>query len=204
MSKLYVVLIKAHTGLGSIARLVKRFEYTHVAICFDKEFKDFYTFSRRYHYLPSDCGYMVEKRDFYAFGDHEKFKVKIFELDVSDSKMEEIKTFMKECETDSEMMFNAISMAFAPVEIYKTHNCMTFTAKILEITGIINMPKTYYKMRLNDIDSCLKDYLYFEGDLDRTPSNMYDEYMRKFSIFKRIGGTVSLFYKLLVRMFTKK
>ena len=82
MSKIYVVLIKAHTGLGSIARKIKKFEYTHVAVCFDNSFTDFYSFSRKHHFLPADSGFMIEKRDFYAFGEHKNFKTKIFEIEV--------------------------------------------------------------------------------------------------------------------------
>lgn len=203
MSKIYIVLIKAHTGLGSVARKLKNFEYTHVALCLNNEFTDFYSFSRRHHYLPADCGYTVEKRDFYAFGDYKQFKTKIFELDVPEDNYVKIINFMDECKNDSEMMFNAISMMFMPVEIYKTHNCMTFTAKILEISGMISMSKAYYKMRLRDIDKALDSFVYSEGLLDRESSIEYEEYMRKYSIWTKIALTTRLFVRLIGRMFTK-
>lgn len=202
MKKLYVVLIKAHTGLGSLARKFKGFEYTHVAICFDDSFTDFYTFSRRYHYLPSDCGFMVEKRDFYAFGEHQKFKTKVFELEIDEEHFEKIESFINECRNDSDMMFNAFSMIFWPVEICKSHNCMTFTAKILEISGIISLSLPYYKMRLKDIDRSLSDFVCYEGDMDRVASPEYDAYMCKFGVWTKLAGIIKLFGRLLGRMIT--
>lgn len=203
MSKIYVVLIKAHTGLGTVARKIKKFEYTHVAVCLDTEFEDFISFSRRHHYLPADCGYMVEKRDFYAFGEHKNFKTKIFELDIPDENFQEVMDFINNCKKDSEMMFNAFSMIFWPVEIYKTHNCMTFTAKIIELSGVVKLKKDYYKMRLKDIDEVLSSYVYSEGYLDRSDSDGYEEYMRKYSVGTKVLRTVKLFLALFLRMFTK-
>lgn len=204
MSKIYVVLIKAHTGLGSVARKVKKFEYTHVAVCLDNKFTDFYSFSRKHHYLPADSGFMVEKRDYYAFGEHKDFKTKIFELEVPSENYEKITSFIEDCRSDSQMMFNAFSMIFWPVEIYKTHNCMTFTSKIIELSGVVCLKKDYYKMRLKDIDEVLGKHVYSEGYLDRIDSNMYPEYMRKYSLGTKILRTTGLFLTLLLRMFTKR
>lgn len=203
MNKIYVVLIKAHTGLGSIARKLKGFEYTHVAVCLDDKFQDFYTFSRRKHYLPADSGFMVEKRDYYAFGVHQNFKTRVFELVVPDENYSKILSFIEECRTDEEMLFNVISMVFMPCEIYKSHNCMTFTAKIIELSGLINLPKVYYKMRLKNIDSVLRPYVYSEGLMDRQPSAHYDEYMQKYNVVTKVVKTVKLFGRLVGRMFTK-
>lgn len=204
MSKIYVVLIKAHTGLGSIARKIKKFEYTHVAVCFDNSFTDFYSFSRKHHFLPADSGFMIEKRDFYAFGEHKNFKTKIFEIEVPEDNYQSIKNFVEECQKDSQMMFNVFSMIFWPVEIYKSHNCMTFTAKILELSGVVQLKKDYYKMRLKDIDESLNEFVYSEGYLDRFDSDEYEEYMRYFSWGKRVLRIVKLFCLVILRMFTKK
>ena len=73
---IYVVLVKALTGLGKLARLTKKYDYTHIAVCLDEKIDKFYTFSRRKHYLPFDCGFMVETLDCYAFGKHKNVKLK--------------------------------------------------------------------------------------------------------------------------------
>ena len=55
MRYIYIVLIKAHTGLGSIARKFTHYPYTHIAVCLDKSLTDYISFSRRsvFRKLPS-------------------------------------------------------------------------------------------------------------------------------------------------------
>ena len=60
MKYIYIVLIKAHTGLGSIARRITGYEYTHTAVCLNDRFDDFISYSRRRHYLPFDAGFTHE------------------------------------------------------------------------------------------------------------------------------------------------
>ena len=56
---IYIVLVKAHTGLGKVSRVLSGgYEYSHIAVCKDDRFEDFITFSRRRHYAPFDAGFM--------------------------------------------------------------------------------------------------------------------------------------------------
>ena len=80
---IYIVLVKALTGLGRIARKITRYEYTHIAISLDENLEDFITFSRRKHYSPFDAGFMHEKRQYYAFGKNKNVKVKVFKIKIS-------------------------------------------------------------------------------------------------------------------------
>ena len=65
---IYIVLVKAHTGLGKAARVLSGgYEYSHIAVCMDDSFEDFITFSRKRHYAPFDAGFMHETRDCYCF-----------------------------------------------------------------------------------------------------------------------------------------
>ena len=43
----YIVLIKALTGLGKFSRKLNHYEYTHIAVCFEDTLSDFVTFSRK-------------------------------------------------------------------------------------------------------------------------------------------------------------
>ena len=63
MKDIYIVLIKAHTGLGSIARRLTGYPYTHIAVSLDRSMTDFISYSRRYHYIPFDAGYTHDYRD---------------------------------------------------------------------------------------------------------------------------------------------
>ena len=95
---IYIVLVKALTGLGKISRKITKYEYTHIAISLNEKLDDFITFSRRKHYSPFDAGFMHEKREHYAFGKHKNVKVKIFKIPVTKEKKCEIKKYIKEIE----------------------------------------------------------------------------------------------------------
>ncbi len=160
--EIYIVLVKANTILGRITRKLFHYEYTHIAISLDKELKNFITFSRRKHYTPFDCGYMVEDINCYAYGRNKKVKCKIFKLQITKEKKKEIKQFINKVSKDKEYIFNFYSMLTMPMihgfQIYKSHNCMSFVSKIIELTNEIEFTKKYYQYNIQEIDHLLSNY----------------------------------------------
>ena len=146
---IYIVLVKALTGLGKFARRFSKYEYTHIAVCINKNIDDFITFSRKKHYTPFNSGFMHETLDCYAFGNNEKIKLKIFKLPVTIENKKIIEQYIKKVANDNEYIFNLYSMAtmslFHGFRIYKAHNCMSFVSKILKLSKSVNMTKKYYK-----------------------------------------------------------
>ena len=92
---IYIVLVKALTGLGKFARRFSKYEYTHIAVCINKNIDDFITFSRKKHYTPFNSGFMHETLDCYAFGNNEKIKLKIFKLPVTIENKKIIEQYIK-------------------------------------------------------------------------------------------------------------
>lgn len=204
---IYVVLIKALTGVGKLARKITRYDYTHIAVSLDKSLTDFISFSRRNHYLALDAGIMHEFRGCYAYGDIESFKAKVFRLPVTREKLLDIKEMVYKIENDNDYMFNLFSMITMPIihgfRIHKTHNCMSFTALIISKINCVKMDKAYYKYSIKDMDSLLKDYLFFEGNLkkdDRAVAN----YMTKPRQTEKIKVSLKTISKLLARMISTK
>lgn len=182
MRNIYIILIKPHTLLGLAARKITGYEYTHIAVSLDSSLKDFISFSRRRHYLPFDAGFMHEKRDFYSFGKYLYFKAKIFRIDIPDENFVRVNKFIRICENDTELIFNLLSMITMPIfhgiNIHKAYNCMSFTAKILQISGA-KLDKPFYKYSIKDIDEYLSDKCIFEGKVPRISSSEYKDYMKK-------------------------
>ena len=203
MKELFIVLIRPYTGLGSIARRFTKYEYTHIAVSLDKSLMEFVSYSRRYHSFPFDAGFAYEYRDYYAFGNHKSVKVKVFRLRVSDEKYSDIMRFIDKCENDDDEIFNLFSMATMPVlhgfRIYKANNCMSFTAKVIELGGCADMDKPYYRYSIEDMDELLTEHLYFEGRLKRMKSKDYGDYMRSFSLTKYLSDMARLLSKLAFR-----
>lgn len=208
MKTIYIVLIAAHTGLGKIVRRFTSYPYTHIAVSFDPTLTDFVTYSRRRHYVPLDAGFMHEYRDYYAFGTHMSVPVKIFALPVSDDAYERILRFIEGCESDSAQMFNLFSMVTMPMihgfRIYKTHNCMSFAAKILLLSGKVPMERPYWRYDIREMDRLLSRYFRYEGNLKRMASEDYEQYMKKPPLSHRLAVSVKCIGELLRRCIAER
>ena len=203
MKKLYVVLIKAHTGLGAVARTITGYPYTHIAVSLDPSMTDFVSFSRRYHSFPFEAGITHEFRHYYAFGSHKDFRAKIFELPLTDDRYYDVLRYIVDCELDTDMVFNLFSMATMPIiggfRIPHADNCMSFTAKCIELSGSVEMKRPYWRYSIKDIDELLTDYRFFEGRLLRGDAPD-DGYMKPFEPIRYFRGMASLFGNLTVRL----
>ena len=160
----YFVLVRANTVLGRVARALGHYEYTHAAICLDKPFRDFITFSRRKHYDPFDCGFMHETLDCYAYGRHRRVKLKLHAVPVGEKELRAIRTYLKELEV-GETSFNLYSMLtmglLHGLPIAGSENCMSFCARVLSLTGAVRLKKPYYRYDLRELDCLLTEAGFF-------------------------------------------
>lgn len=204
---IYIVLVKALTGIGEFARKLTKYDYTHIAVSFDESLTDFISFSRRNHYVPLDSGIMHEYRSCYAYGDIEEFKAKVFKLPVPREKLKEIKKIIYDFENDKDYMFNLFSMITMPIlqgfPVYKTHNCMSFTGFIIKETGCIEMNKPYYKYSIPELDKLLTEYLFFEGNLKKD-DKVLKGYMIRPKFMNRAKISFKTIFKLLGRLIAEK
>lgn len=165
---IYIVLVKAHTGLGKVSRVLSRgYEYSHIAVCKDECFEDFITFSRRRHYAPFDAGFMHETRGCYCFGAHDRVKLKIFRLPVDPRGKRKVYRFLRHMERQQDQyLFNLYSMVTMPVlhgfMIDGAHNCMSFVGKVVELSGAVRLARPYYRYDIRTLDTLLTPYLYTE------------------------------------------
>ncbi|MBQ8164885.1 MAG: hypothetical protein IJZ94_03630 [Clostridia bacterium] len=203
---IYVVLVKALTGLGKFARLFAKYDYTHIAVCLDDKLDKFITFSRRKHYSPFDCGFMIETLDCYAFGKNKYVKLKIFKIPVSRENKNEIEKFINNISNDDEYIFNFFSMITMPIfhgfKIYKAYNCMSFVSKIVELSDSVTMEEQYYKYNIKNLDVLLSKYFYKEEYFLKTKEATKD-YMDYVSIFKNIWLFLKLNGKLIYRLIAR-
>ncbi|MBR1432410.1 hypothetical protein [Ruminococcus sp.] len=204
MNELYIVLIRAHTGLGKIARKITGYGYTHIAVCTDRSLTDFVSYSRRYHNYPFEAGFTHEYRDYYAFWRHDSVGIKVFRLTPDAEHYDNVMRYVCRCENDSEETFNLFSMMTMPilhgVRIYKANNCMSFTARVIELSGCVKMDREYYRYSIKDMDELLEKYFYFEGRLRRRTSPHYDEYMEPFEVRRFFKGMGRLICDLISRI----
>lgn len=200
----YIVLVKALTGLGKFSRKINKYEYTHISVSLEEKLHDFITFSRRYHYAPFEAGFMREKVEHYAFGKHKKVQIKVFKVPAVN--MGKLKSYIHLIEKDEEYIFNLYSMITMPFlhgfRIYKAHNCMSFVGKILELTGRVKMDKKYYKYNIEEMDRLLSPYFYMETEIEKTRND--EAYMKKVGAFANLKSFAKLNGKLIYRMLCKR
>ena len=203
---IYVVLIKALTGLGKFSRLLNKYEYTHIAVSLDEKLKEFATFSRKKHYSPFNAGFMYEKREHYVFGKNEKVKIKIFKIPVTKENKDNITNYINRIEKDKEYIFNLYSMITMPIfhgiKIYKAHNCMSFVSQIIELSNSVQMKKKSHKYSIKEMDNLLKDYFYKECYLEKEDDDK--EYMSKVNFFENVKLFFKLNTTLIYRMLFKR
>lgn len=203
---IYVVLVKALTGLGKFARFFSKYEYTHIAVCMDENLDDFITFSRKYHNSPFDSGFMHETLDCYAFGDNTEIKLKVFKVPVTPEGKRDVQEYISRIGSDDDYLFNLYSMAtmslFHGFRIYKAHNCMSFVARIIEQTGAVPMNRKYYKYNIKDMDILLTDYFFKEEYFVKT-SIGHEDYMKPVNFFRNAGLFIRLNAILTVRLIFK-
>lgn len=204
---IYIVLIRSLTGLGTIASTFSGYPYTHIAVCMDHKLERFATFSRKAHFSPFHAGFMYETRDCYAFGDHQSVKVKVFRLPVSRENYEQIQAYIHRIAQDPEYIFNLFSMLTMPllhgIPIYKSHNCMSFTAKIISMSGTVKLEKPYYKYNIPEMDALLTDYFYQECRLTKKRVEN-PTYMRHISPREYAACFVRLWAALTYRILCKR
>ena len=203
---IYIVLIKALTGLGKLSREISKYEYTHIAISLDENLNDFITFSRKNHYSPFDAGFMHEKREHYAFGKNEKVKTKIFKVPILKKDKEKIIDYITKIENDNEYIFNLFSMITMPifhgVKIYKALNCMSFVSKVIELSDSVKMKKEYYKYSIKEVDKLLENYLMKEEYLYKEKED--NKYMSKNGVIFNLKMFFKLNGQLIYRILFKR
>lgn len=203
---IYIVLVKALTGLGKFSRKISKYEYTHIAVCLDDSFNDFITFSRKKHYAPFDAGFMHEKIEHYAFGKNKEVKLKIFKVPVDIESKRNIEQYINKIANDNEYIFNLYSMITMPIihgiKIYKALNCMSFVSKIVELSNSVNFNKEYYKYSIKELDELLNKYFYVEKYFEKQNED-YD-YMKKIGLLNDLKLFFELNIKLLFRILLKR
>lgn len=203
---IYVVLIKAKTGLGKFCRVFNQYEYTHIAVSLDRTMDDFVTFSRKFHYAPFCAGFMHEKREHYAFGSHKATKVKVYRLPVSEENYKKICTYVKRIESDEAYVFNFYGMLTMPflhgLRIYKAHNCMSFVGKIIELSEAVEMEKPFYRYNIPETDRLLQAFPSRVFALKKKKNDSF--YMQKIGFTENIKFCIRLNVQLVYRIIFKR
>ena len=80
---------------------------------------------------------------------------------------------------------------------------MSFTSKVIQLSGCAEMQRPYWRYSIKDIDKLLCSQFFFEGKLRRLlPPD--DDYMEPFDLGLYLKDMLSLFGKLTYRLIFKR
>ena len=187
MPKFYVVISKTTTNIGRCIRVVSSCTYNHSAISFDKDLTKLYAFARRQRNSCMTAGLVHESTARYMERKGAEVPIKVFEFDVTEEQVEEIRDIVKVMLNNPEYMYNAPSLVSYPiikgVRTYKAYTCSEFVATVLNKLGIIS-GKEPCKYSPEDLIDELSGYEIFSGDMqDFVTTITHDEgYYASYSI----------------------
>lgn len=214
MPKFYVMISKTTTFLGKCIRIFGACKYNHSAISFDRDLTELYAFARRQRNSMMSAGLIHESTDRYLDKDCEKNKamVKVFEFDLTEEQIAQIKEKVSELLDNQEYLYNSVSLVTYPfikgVKTYKAYTCSEFVATCLTEVGFLS-GKEPCKYTPEDLIEVLTTYEIFSGSLsDFIRFRTYDErYYAAYrpSTFKRSAVVVATLCKrtVLRRRYTK-
>lgn len=187
-----IILEKSNTAIGKTGRLFNPYPYTHIALTFDGE--NHYSFSRRKYHNPFDSGFTNEKLNYYAFEDVE---LKEYEVELNAEDKIRIEAFMEEIRDYPFDLYGMIKTSLG-IRREKTnaYNCMTFMARILELSGIELVKQPYYKNNIADLENSLIKHG-LKGQVRLVKKMQADpEYMAKVSFREVLLSCIRLHRKL--------
>ena len=158
MKKIYVLLMHTKTIPARFIKFITRYEYSHVAISLDKTCETIYSFGRKKVNSILDSGFSIEKKEGEFFKKFNKTRCKIYELEISDEKYENLKEVLKEMELNIDTYkydFLGIVVRFfkIPVTFKNKYVCSYFVASVLEKSNICKFDKEVCFIKPKDFEN---------------------------------------------------
>lgn len=192
MEKMYIVLMSTNTKMGSFIRTFTRYKYNHIAISFDKELNDMYSFARYKHASSLVGGFVKEGK--YRYIKNPPL-IKVYEMPYSDNIKNTINKMEKEKEKYIYNTYSAIAYVFGKnIKIKNSFTCFEF----------INQFLTENYKSIKEFDLKNNNHI-FEGNLEEytTIEIIESDYFEKENIIKVILKTLKHFFRITKRIFEK-
>ncbi len=201
---IYVLFSATPYKTGSFIRRVLRNRYNHVALSFDENLSDMYTFSRFHANAPFFAGFVKESFGRYEW--HGEFSdIKVCRVSVSEKIYDLLKTQIKRmCSQSKAYVYNYYSAAMTPlhhrVKIRNAYTCVEFVGDLLSMTDIGVKFGDFHS--LPKLEQICAPYVIYEGSARTYPAaNTWrgDAFREKMPISEGIAATAGSFGRLTKR-----
>lgn len=158
MKKIYIIQMHTKTIPSRIVKLFTRYEYSHVAISFNKNCDYIYSFGRRGVYSILFGGFTMQNKDGKFFKKYKNTKCKVYEVEVSNRQYNDlvkIIRYMKKNQYDYGYDYLGIILRFLkiPITFNKKYVCSYFVAELLEEAKVYEFDKRTCFVRPQDFEN---------------------------------------------------
>lgn len=167
LKKIYIIVSNSGSIVSKILKISTKEEYVHVAISLDKDFKNTYSFGRKYTYIPLPGGLINEyyERRIKYFSNS---KIKVFELEISNRQYKKLVNDLNNnyINKKDELKYNILGLFLIKLKIAKHRKnhycCSQFCGKVLKDNNILQFEKDYSLIEPKDFLNL--DKVVFEGN----------------------------------------
>ncbi|MBE7064521.1 MAG: hypothetical protein E7384_01730 [Ruminococcaceae bacterium] len=207
----YIILTRTHTKFAGLIRKMMRKKYNHASISFTEDLKDVYTMGRYRHTTPIMAGPIKEYSDRLCLKQKVNVPCVIYKVPVSESQYDIGLRMVNGIMGDRDKyLYNLYSVLAYPVlhgfSTPKAYSCSEFVAHILRSMHVdigSRRLSCYTPWHLHEE---LKEYVFYEGDIiplmaESNRDNI--DYFSTVGFFTVTGGSMSVLWKLIYRVFAK-
>ncbi|WFA09264.1 hypothetical protein [Tissierella sp. Yu-01] len=166
---LYIVLTRTNTVMSRLIQLLKKDEYTHAAISFDKNLDQMYSFGRRHTFNPFVGRFKKEEIDKGIYKLCKTVPSVVIELKVSKQQYEKAKYVLERFISNSNLYkYNYMGLLYnllnKPVCCDYSFLCSEFVYYILNESGIVDFKKSRNLIRPENLLD-IEGRMIYKGDL---------------------------------------
>lgn len=196
---IYVLLSQTNTKTGAFIRFASGYEFNHISISANENLQPLYSYAR-YNYNSTFVGGFIEESLLRYFFQCNRFKARIYTIDVSDIQYEAfqsmIATYMEEREKYIYDTLGVLPWYTSDSKYHKT--CLSFVISVLKELDLI--PADTKSNTIKKFESCLSKYPCKDTYLEKDPNTTYtwgnDKFYEKVPSKQVFKNTITHFKKL--------
>lgn len=198
--KLYIMISKTDTGVGSIIRKVTGYPYNHVSMTLDSTFRNWVSFARFHQNTPLYGGFLREPAErFLAKG--QTIDIRIFALDLTPQRYAELQDLFAEAGTpDSGYIYNYLELLTLSVginfPIHNAYSCLGFANTVMG---------TDFRT-IQELDRQMAPHLCYDGTLNALApdtGDRSDRYFTRLSLSENLACSAKTLGTMFRRIVTK-
>ncbi len=183
---LYIVLTRSNTTISKLIKLIKKDEFTHAAISFDKELKQMYSFGRKKFYNPFIAGFKQENLNKGVYKHCKILPGMIMEVEVSKEQYEKAKELLDQFKSNKDFYkYNYMGLVNSLLnkEGYYDNRflCSEFVYYVLNSSGVADFKIARNLVRpINFLN--LNSKVAYKGDLKEINQSNDDENLKELKV----------------------